>query len=282
MDREKVIALMNEDLEGEHGAIIQYLSHAYAMGEGEMACEIEAIAREEMRHLDWLAETIVELGGVPSLKRGNMRTGGTSVADWMAKNVLLEEDAVGLYREHIKKIDDPRIKRLLKRILSDEESHHGDFKHFVDKAKREGAKDVRGSRIDKVIRTLNWGVEHEYTVILQYMFQSYMTTNEEAKKELEDQAINEMQHLGWLAEKIVDISGNPVIEHTEVDRSTKTTDMLQADIDIEKKVATEYDRAAKEAEDPKLKELLLRLRDHELYHADVFGDLLKEEEKNPE
>jgi len=26
------------------------------MGEGEMACEIEAIAREEMRHLDWLAD----------------------------------------------------------------------------------------------------------------------------------------------------------------------------------------------------------------------------------
>ncbi len=279
MDKEKVIALLNEDLEGEHGAIIQYLSHAYAMGEGEMACEIEAIAREEMRHLDWLAETVVELGGVPSLRRGKMRTGGTSVADWMAKNVLLEEDAVGLYREHIKKIDDLRIKRLLKRILSDEESHHGDFEHFVGKAKREGAKDVRGSRTGKVIRTLNWGVEHEYTVILQYIFQSYMTTNEEAKKELEDQAINEMQHLGWLAEKIVDISGNPVIEHTEVDRSTRTADMLRADIDIEKKVAMEYDRAAKEVEDPKLKELLLRLRDHELYHADVFGDLLKEAEE---
>jgi bacterioferritin len=106
-----------------------------------------------------------------------------------------------------------------------------------------------------------------------------MTTNEEAKKELEDQAINEMQHLGWLAEKIIDISGKPVIEHTKVDRSTKTADMLRADIDIEKKVAAEYDRAAKETEDPKLKGLLLRLRDHELYHVDVFGDLLKEEEK---
>jgi bacterioferritin len=279
MDRAKVIALLNEDLEGEHGAIVQYLSHAYAMGEGEMACEIEALAREEMRHLDWLAETIVELGGVPSLKRGKMLTGGTAVADWMAKDVVLEKDAVTQYREHIKAIDDPKIKRLLKRILSDEQSHQGDFEHFVDKAKREGAKDVRGSRTDKVVRTLNWGVEHEYTVILQYMFQSYMTTNEEVKKELEDQAINEMQHLGWLAEKIVDISGNPVIEHTEVDRSTETADMLRADIDIENKVAAEYDRAAKETEDPKLKELLLRLRDHELYHADVFGDLLKEEEK---
>jgi bacterioferritin len=279
MDREKIIALLNVDIEGEHGAIIQYLSHAYAMGEGEMSCEIEALAREEMRHLDWLAETIVELGGVPSLKRGKMLMGGTAVADWMANDVALEQSAIDLYREHIRIIDDPRIKRLLRRILSDEESHKGDFAHFVEKAKREGAEDVRGNRSDKVMRTLNWGIEHEYTVILQYMFQSYMTTNPEAKKELEDQAINEMQHLGWLAEKIVDISGSPVIEHTEVDQSTKTADMLRADIDIENKVAREYDRAAQETSDPGLKELLLRLRDHEMYHADVFSDLLKEEEK---
>ena len=61
MDKQKIIEMLNADLEGEHGAIIQYLSHAYGMGEGEMSCEIEALAREEMRHLDWLAETIVEL-----------------------------------------------------------------------------------------------------------------------------------------------------------------------------------------------------------------------------
>ncbi len=279
MDRDKIIALLNQDLEGEHGAIIQYLTHAYAMGEGEMACEIEAIAREEMRHLDWLAETIVELGGTPSLERGKMRLGGESVADWMRNDVLLEEDGINLYREHIKSIDDPRIKRLLQRILSDEESHHGDFQHFVDKARRKGVKDVRGSRTGRVVQTLNWGIEHEYTVLLQYMFQSYMTTNKEAKKELEDQAINEMQHLGWLAEKIVDISGNPRIEHTEVDRSARTADMLRADIKIEQEVAAAYDRAANEIEDPDLKKLLLRIRDHEIYHAEVFNDLLKEEEK---
>jgi len=278
MDKNKVIGLLNEDLEGEHGAIIQYLTHAYAMGEGEMACEIEAIAREEMRHLDWLAETIVELGGIPSLKRGKMRMSGGSVADWMRNDVLLEEDGINLYREHIKAIDDPKIRRLVERILSDEESHHRDFEHFVEKAQREGAKDVRSSRTDRVVQTLNWGIEHEYTVILQYMFQSYMTTNKEAKKELEDQAINEMQHLGWLAEKIIDISGSPELKHIEVDQSTRTADMLRADIDIERKVAAEYDRTAKEIEDPKLKDLLLRMRDHELYHAEVFGDLLKKEE----
>jgi bacterioferritin len=63
MDKDKIIALLNQDLGGEHTAIIQYLTHAYAMGESEMACEIEAIAREEMRHLDWLAEKLVDKKG---------------------------------------------------------------------------------------------------------------------------------------------------------------------------------------------------------------------------
>jgi bacterioferritin len=279
MDKDKIIALLNQDLEGEHAAVIQYLVHAYAMGEGEMACEIEAIAREEMRHFDWLAETIVSLGGTPSLERGDMRTGGESVPDWMKNDVLQEKDGIALYEEHIKAIGDLKIRRLLKRILSDEKSHQGDFEHFVNKAQKEGAKDLRGSRQDRVAQALNWGIEHEYTVILQYLLHSYMTPNEDVKKEMEDQAINEMQHLGWLSEEMVGKKGSPKIEHTKVDKSTKTADMLRADIKIEKKVAAEYDRAAKEIEEPDLKELLIRIRDHEVYHADVFDDLLKEEEK---
>jgi len=279
MDKDKIIALLNQDLEGEHAAIIQYLVHAYAMGEGEMACEIEAIAREEMRHFDWLAETIVSLGGTPSLERGDMRTGGEAVPDWMKNDVLQEKDAITLYEEHIKAIGDPKIKRLLQRILSDEKSHRGDFEHFVTKAQKESLRDLRGSRQDKVAQVLNWGIEHEYTVILQYLLHSYMTPNKDVKKEMEDQAINEMQHLGWLSEEMVDKKGSPKIEHTTVDKSARTADMLRADIKIEKKVAAEYDRAAKEIEEPDLKELLVRIRDHEVYHADVFDDLLKEEEK---
>ena len=279
MKNEEIIALLNQDLEGEHGAIIQYLTHAYAMGEGEMACEIEAIAREEMRHLDWLAEVIVELGGTPSMKRGKIRMNGESVADWMKNGVLLEEDAIEPYREHIKVIDNPRIKRLLQRILSDEESHRGDFQHFVEKAGREGAKDLRGTQQDRVTDILNWGIEHEYTVVLQYLLHSYTTKNKSVKREMEDQAVNEMQHLGWLAEEMVDGGGSPRIEHTEIDRSTKTADMLRADIEIEKKVAAEYDRDAREVTDPGLKKLLTRIRDLEVYHTQVFSDLLKEEEK---
>jgi len=279
MGKERIVELLNKDLQDEHGAIIQYLNHAYAMGEGEMACEIEAMARDEMRHLDWLAETIVELGGTPSLERGTMLMGGKTVADWMGNNVRLEDGAINQYSEHIKLIDDPKIKRLLKRILSDEESHRGDFAHFVEKAQREGTKDIRGDRQDKTAATLNGGIEHEYTVILQYLLHSYLNPDEEAKEQLADQAINEMQHLGWLAEELASSDGNPRIEHTEVDRSTKPADMLRADIKIEKEVTEVYDKAAKETEDAGLKKLLLRIRDNEIYHTDVFSDLLKEEEE---
>jgi bacterioferritin len=280
MDRERMIELLNQDLEGEHGAIIQYVTHAYAMGEGEMACEIEAIAREEMRHLDWLAEAIVELGGVPSLLRGKMRMEGQSVADWMSNNVLLEEDAIKPYREQVGLVDDPGIKRLLERILSDEEAHRRKFEHFVDKARREGAKDIRSDRQDKVAEMLNWGIEHEYTVILQYLLHSYMSPNKEVKRQMEDQAINEMQHLGWLAEELVGGGGSPKIQHIQVDQSTNTADMLRADIKIEQEVAAAYDRAANEVEDADLKVLLRRIRDHEIYHVGVFSDLLKDEEQS--
>ena len=277
MDNKKTVDLLNEDIENEHAAIVQYLSHGCAMGEGELACEIEAIAREEMRHLDWLAETVVELGGVPSLIRGKMRTGGQAVSDWMGNDVLAEKDAIKLYREHIEVISDSKIERLLKRILSDEESHHGQFQHFIDKAGRKDAHDLRGTRDDKVSQALKWSLEHEYTVVLQYMLQSYLTKNRQVKDKLEDLAVNEMQHLGWLAEEMVGIGATPEIEHTEIDRSTETTDMLKVDIEIEEKVAVEYGRIANEIEDDDLKILFLRMRDHEKYHAEIFNDLLKDE-----
>ncbi len=279
MDKKKIIDMLNLDLQDEHGAIIQYLSHAYAIGEGEMACEIEAIARDEMRHLDWLAETIVDLGGTPSLKRGTQNMTGTTVPEWMSNDVGLEGGAIASYEKHIKAINDPTIKRLLKRILSDEKSHQGKFEHFIAKAKKEGMKDIRGKRSDNTSKLLDWGISHEYTVVLQYMFHSHMTKNEEAKNQLADQAINEMQHMGWLSEELASSGGTPILEHTEADQSTNTEDMLKADIKVEKMVAKIYDEAAKETKDPGLKKLLTQIRDHEKYHIDVFNDLLKDEKK---
>ena len=275
MKKSEIVELLNKDIEGEHAAIIQYLVHAYALGEGEMACEIEAIAREEMRHLDWLAEAVTKLGGIPSFTRGEMRTTGKTVTIWMKNDVQAEEGAIKMYQEHIKAINLSHVRLLLERILSDERSHLGDFQSFSRKADKEGLKDTRGERQDKTTKMLNWGIEHEYTVVLQYLLHSYLAPNEDMKEEMQDQAINEMQHLGWLAEKMVSRGGHPKIEHSKVDRSRKPVSMLNADIKIEKQVAVVYDKAAKETDDPGLRKLLTRMRDHELYHVKVFSDLKK-------
>ena len=108
-----------------------------------------------------------------------------------------------------------------------------------------------------------------------------MARNQETRKQLEDQAVNEMQHLGWLAEELVDGGGTPRLEHSSPDQSADMVKALNADIRIEKEVADTYDRAAMETDDAGLRELFQRIRDNELYHLDVFRDLLALEKKRP-
>ena len=65
------------------------------------------------------------------------------------------------------------------------------------------------------------------------------------------------------------------------ERRQQVIDSLVSELEgaIRTCLAAEYDRAAKEVEDADLKKLLIRIRDNELYHVDVFSDLLKDEEK---
>jgi bacterioferritin len=276
MNKKEIIKMLNHDIESEHGAIIQYLTHAYAMGEGEFSCEIEAIAREEMRHLDFLAEKVVELGGTISLTRGKMIMKGKTVPAWMQDDVLLEDDAIQTYKEQLKVIKDRDIRLLLERILSDEVAHHDKFARYMEKVKKAKLVDNRGKKNDKLTKFLNWGVEHEYTVILQYLLHSYLARDVKTRDELQDQAINEMQHMGWLAEEIVAGGGSPVMEHTAITKGRTMPGMLKSDIKIEKIVAAEYDRGAREiVKDEKLKKLIIRIRDHEIYHTKLFNKLLK-------
>jgi len=44
------------------------------------------------------------------------------------------------------------------------------FQHFIDRAQEEGPKGLRGNHRGNVTKILDWGKEHGYTVILQYLF----------------------------------------------------------------------------------------------------------------
>jgi len=271
---EEIIEMLKRDAEDEHAAIVQYVRHAYAIGETGEACEIEAIAREEMYHFKWLSEMIVKLGEKPTLERGSLDIGGPELADMMRRDVAAEERAIAQYREHIEAIDDEQVARLLKRILSDEEAHREQFEGLEDEVAELPAPEPEESD-PEVADILNIGVRHEYTVILQYLFHSFMMSDCAVSRELEFHAINEMQHLGWLSEEAEEHGATPDIEHTEIDTSTDPSAMLQADIDAERAVTADYESQIEQLGDEKLRALLARIKDHEIYHDEIFSEMLE-------
>jgi rubrerythrin len=93
-----------------------------------------------------------------------------------------------------------------------------------------------------------------------------------------------MQHMGWLAEEIEGLGAEADMEHTEVDVSEDTAEMLKADIAAERAVTMDYESQMKEVDDEGIKELLARIRDHEVYHDELFSEMLEglESRKPPE
>jgi bacterioferritin len=286
---DETVAMLNADMRDEHGALILYLQHAYFLGEGEEACEIEQTARDEMRHFRWLAQAIVQLGGVPPLDRTQMELGGDLPMHWMARDVAAEDGAIDQYVRHRDAIDDPKIKALIGRILTDERAHRGAFSGLQAKFAatdrvgklapgRGGAAAAATPEPGPSAAVVGYATRHEYTVVLQYLFHSFMTTGNEASREFETIAINEMQHMGWFAEYAPDLGLQPLLAHDPVEKGHLTTDMLEADIAAERAVSRHYSEAIAEfsgdESHAKLVEILERARDNEDWHAEMFGLML--------
>lgn len=278
-----IIEMLRDDMRDEHGALILYLKHAYFIGEGAEACAIEETARDEMRHYKWLAQGIVQLGGVPSIERTAMDLGGDQPAEWMARDVRAEEDAIAKYERHLAAIDDPRIKAMIERILTDERAHRERFVGFQESFLASGstapAAAAGSTPPERVKEMLDYGTKHEYSVILQYLLHSFMTADYEASRELETVAVNEMQHLGWLSEYAAEIGHAPLLEAHEVDRSRRTEGMLAAEVEAEKAVFESYGSQIEELKDQpdyaELREILERNRANEGWHMHMFSLMLE-------
>ena len=279
MDKKKIIELLRDDMRGEHQAVIQYLAHAYALGEGEIPGDIEEMARDEMRHFDWLADVIVELGGDPDMQREPPDLSIEPPSVQMRKDVDLEQQAIDQYRDHMEQIEDEGIRRLLARIIHDEVEHQKKFRAFAEEFEQEGEPEPEGEEeevSERLADILNYGVRHEYTVILQYLYHSFVADDWELKEEMERSAINEMQHMGWLGEELQERGQQPDFNHLEPFLSRDHVANLKANIDIEDEVTQAYSNQIPEVEDEEIREILARVRDHEIYHSDVFRDLLEE------
>lgn len=269
----------------EHAAIIQYLRHAYMMGESELACEIEGVARDEMRHFWILSRWIVKLGGEPLTDRGFTDFAGATAPEWMERDVQAEDRAIAMYRDLISRVNDPDLQADIAHILADEERHRGQFVDFGVEAQAELAAAAESAEaspeapipvVDK--EALDWGVQHEYAALLQYLMHSFLLhtqPNCEISDQLELQAINEMQHLGWLGEELaghgIELPWNP----HPVEVPTDAASMLESDIRLEQGTSEMYGKFLTQMTDPQLKGVVADARGQELYHESLFTRLLK-------
>ncbi|MBI2873393.1 MAG: ferritin-like domain-containing protein [Chloroflexi bacterium] len=128
MSKQDVIEALSQDVSDELAAIMQYLWHHYTAEGVESPAIIELFettSRDEMKHLEMLAERIVYLGGEPPTTISQIRKGG-DLRKMMQDDLDAENHAIRQYKEHIAlsaSENDPVTRLMLERILSDEERH---------------------------------------------------------------------------------------------------------------------------------------------------------------
>ena len=128
MDKETMIKLLNEDLAGELGAIIQYITYA-AKATGPYRPQLaqfflQEVADEQM-HAQFLANKIVALGGEPTTQPSPVPHAATNKQ--MLEEVLKAEiKAAADYSERAKQADELGDKGLavqLEDMVRDESGH---------------------------------------------------------------------------------------------------------------------------------------------------------------
>jgi bacterioferritin len=127
MNNEEIIKMLNADITGEIEAILTYLRHQFVCGICDISRTMEEVARDEMRHVEWLSESVVKLGGIPTIEHAQLHLEGEDIFAMLKRDIGLEESAINLYQEHIDAITDPKLKHLLRKIMNEEMEHRDEF-----------------------------------------------------------------------------------------------------------------------------------------------------------
>jgi bacterioferritin len=128
MDKQEIIKALNEDLSGELGAIIQYITYA-AKTTGPFRPQLSAFflqeVPDEQMHAQYLANKIVALGGEPTTKARDVPA-AKSNRDMVEAVLEAEKRAVADYTKRAKQAEEFGDKGMvvqLEDIVNDETGH---------------------------------------------------------------------------------------------------------------------------------------------------------------
>lgn len=133
---EKLVDLLNIDLELEYSAAIQYINHSAVMtgaAYGDIIKELKIHANEEIQHAMILADQIDYFGGSPSVKVGKILTSRNN-EEMLQQDLDGEEDAIKRYKlriEQAEKLKEFALAQQLRNILATEQEHAMDLKQAL-------------------------------------------------------------------------------------------------------------------------------------------------------
>lgn len=141
LDPDKVIAILNDVIATEVVCWARYTRHAISatgINRAQVSAEFTEHAGQEMQHALWAAERVSQLGGEPDLDPNTLadraHTDYTAPAakdleQMLKDNLLAERIVISTYQEIVRWIgdEDPTTRRLLERILEEEEEHADDL-----------------------------------------------------------------------------------------------------------------------------------------------------------
>ncbi|MFJ6292488.1 bacterioferritin [Streptomyces griseoviridis] len=144
-DRERLIEVLNQVVATEIVCYLRYSQHAIAasgIDRAQVAAEFTEHAQQEMQHGLWAAERVSQLGGRPDFDPTTLKqrshteyvtTDETDLKRMLQENLIAERIVITTYQEMIRWIgeSDPSTRRMLERILEEEEEHADDLSDLL-------------------------------------------------------------------------------------------------------------------------------------------------------
>ncbi len=132
INREQLIALLNEDLAREYQAVIAYVVYSQVLKGAQymsIAAELEKHAGEELQHALIIAKQIDYLGGMPTVTAKPVRT-SEKAEDMLRFDLDNENETVRNYRERVRQCEalgEYAMAEHIREILVQEQEHQIDL-----------------------------------------------------------------------------------------------------------------------------------------------------------
>lgn len=273
---ENVINYFNYNISLEHSAIIQYLFHAYTIKDENLEKDLEEIAREEMKHLRMFAHAVVMLGGMPAIdQRAEVFLEAPTIEELIGFDIEAEKMAIDVYEKQLKDIEDPKIKKILERVIQDESSHLHIFKALQEKIKENISQNNQSNYLDenktKIVGILNKHIQKQYKAILESLYESFILKikNPNLSDEIEQRAIDKMKHFGWIAEKMKDLGTKPNVNLPSIGKLEDQDDIIKSQVEDQRTISEEISNIAKSVENKELQWILDRIAKREIHYTDL-------------